>query len=278
MMVHSLLESSEDVSSRLANLEERLASSAAPATENAELQSVVESLSLTGGVPSLNTYQQSAIEAQEISTVASEAASETDSELDPRVQRILQESRVYSRTLHRRSVSTSSSSYRSGDHSTAASEAASETDSELDPRVQRILQESRVYSRTLHRLSISTNPWSCKSGGGWSMLSGISLAQISNISVLSIPILASEVWGADHYVDPSVPPSFRGYRTLVSRRLRTQKLSEIIPHRSVGISQGFRRLISPRREMELLIRSSSEKSKIPKLLLLGKRIDHRDLL
>lgn len=240
MMVQSLLENSEAVSSRLANLEEKLARTAVTADGNAELQSVFESLSTTASTPALNTYQQSAIEAQESPTAASEAASE------------------------------------------------------LDPCVQRILQESRVYSRTLPR---STSPWSYRSGDGWSMLSSISLAQIYNISVLSIPILASEVWGADHYVDPSVLVPSRSDGTLVNRRLRTQKLSEIIPHRSAGISQGIRRLISPffldsdearrlkearrpkgarrNNEIDLLIRSETYKP--GRLLLLGKPIGGRDL-
>ena len=240
-MVQSLLDSSRDVSSRLANLEERLVRTAVPAADNVELQSVFENPSFTTSTPALNTYQQSAIEAQEVSMAASEA--------DPSI------------------------------------------DSELDPRVQRILQESRVYSRNLHRHSVSTIPWSYRSRGGWSMLSGITLDQISNISVLSIPIIASEMWGADHYVDISISQPSRDDATLVNRRLRTQKLSEIIPYRSAGISQGFRRLISPlfldsdesRRLKEARTNNGidhsirSEKPEEPKLLLLGKPIEHRDI-
>ncbi|KAL8782433.1 MAG: hypothetical protein Q9195_009641 [Heterodermia aff. obscurata] len=156
-MVQHLLESSEDVSSRLANLEERLARTAVPAADNFELQSVFESLSLTSNPPALNTYQQSVNEGQEISS--------------------------------------------------AASSAASAMDLELDQRIQCVLNESRVYSRNLHRHSISSLPWSYRSADGWSMLSGITLAQISNISVLSIPITASEVWGATHYEGSSVSQS-----------------------------------------------------------------------
>ena len=239
-MVHSLLESNKDVSSRLANLEERLLRTAVPAADNLELQSVFENPSFTTSTSALNTYQQSAIGAQEVSL--------------------------------------------------AASEAALSNDSELDPRVQRILQESRVYSRNLNRHSVTTIPWSYRSIGGCSMLSGITLDQISNISVLSIPIVASEMWRANHYVDISISQPSRSNGTLVNRRLRTQKLSEIIPYRSAGISQGFRRLISPlfldsdearrlnevrrNNEIDFLIRS--EKPKL-QLLLLGKPIDRRDI-
>ena len=232
-MVHSLLESTEDVSSRLANLEERLARTVIPEAGNAESQSVFESLSLTSKPSALNTYQYSDIRGQESST--------------------------------------------------AASQADSTIDSKLDPHVQRILQESRVYSRNLHRNSVSTMPWSYRSTGGWSMLSGISLAQISNISVLSIPITASEVWGAGHYVNQSVSQAFSNDRTLVKKKLRSLKMPENSPRPSVGISQAFRRLIPPfvlgsdeaRRNAEInhFIQRELSKPKEHKMLLLGKPID-----
>ena len=239
MMVHSLLESSEDVSSRLANLEDRLARTTMPATDTIEVGSVFEGLSLTTSTPALSTYQQLAIEAQEISTTTSEAASSTDPE--------------------------------------------------LDPHVQRLLQESRVYSRTLRRHSVSTIPWSYRSRGGWSMLSGISLAQISNISVLSIPITASEIWGASHYMDPSVSQPLGIDKALVNKRLRAQKLSEIIPLRSPSISQSFGRLRSPfvldpgevRRLKEARrlkeVNQSIQNPKKPTLLLVGMAINRSDL-
>ena len=235
MMVHSLLESSEDVSSRLAKLEERLARTAVPVADNVELESVFEGMSLITSTPAPNKYQQSVIEAQEASTAVSEVASEAASLMGP----------------------------------------------ELDPHVQRLLQESRVYSRTLRRHSVSTIPWSYRSIGGWSMLSGITLAQISNISVLSIPITPSEVWGATHYENSSISQSFSSDRTFAKRRLRIQKPSETVPHRPVGISQGFRRLISPfmvgspprseeaKRSLEI-DRQLQSGPQISNLLLLGK--------
>ena len=227
MMVHSLFESSEDVSSRLANLEERLMRTTIPEAGNVELQSVFEGLSLTTGAPALNAYQQSTIGAEESSTAASEA----ESTMNP----------------------------------------------ELDPRVQRILHESRVYSRTVQRHSISTIPRSYRSTGGWSMLSGISLAQISNISVLSIPIIASELWGTGHYLNaPDFQP--RGSdRTLVNRKFSVQKLSEIIQRRPAGIGQGFRRLRSPF-VLDFGETRTLKEAERNIVLLLGMAIDCRDLI
>ena len=234
MMVHSLLESSEDVSSRLASLEEKLARTAVPATDTVEAETVFEGLSLTTNTPALSTYQQLAIEAPEVST--------------------------------------------------ATSEAASSADPELDPHIQRLLQESRAYSRNLSRHSISTIPWSYKSMGGWSMLSGISLAQISNISVLSIPITASEVWGANHYEDLSISQSFSSDRTFAEPKLRIYKTCVVsIEPPDDRIIQGFRYSTPPpldwspprpedaKRGLEIdrRLQSSQQTSK---LLLLGKPV------
>ena len=74
----------------------------------------------------------------------------------------------------------------------------------LDSIVELKLQESRVYSRTLRRHSASSLPSCSTSTTGWSMLSGISLAQVSNISVLSLPLSAVELWGSRHYMQKSV--------------------------------------------------------------------------
>lgn len=61
------------------------------------------------------------------------------------------------------------------------------------------LCNSRVYLRTSHRHSISSIPSAFGSTCGWSFLSGISLAHISNISVISLPLCPHEIWNSHHY-------------------------------------------------------------------------------
>lgn len=66
--------------------------------------------------------------------------------------------------------------------------------------IEPLLQRSRVYLRAFQRHSISSLPSSsAHSKCGWSMLSDISLAEISNISVLSLPLSASELWSSQHF-------------------------------------------------------------------------------
>ena len=60
------------------------------------------------------------------------------------------------------------------------------------------LGESKVYSRARRRKSLE----SLQSAGpsfGWSCLSELSLAQVSNISVISLPLTANELANAKHY-------------------------------------------------------------------------------
>jgi len=61
------------------------------------------------------------------------------------------------------------------------------------------LSNSRVYLRTCHRHSLSSLLSSSVSASGWSFLSGISLAQVSNISLLSLPLYPHEIWNYQHY-------------------------------------------------------------------------------
>ncbi len=62
------------------------------------------------------------------------------------------------------------------------------------------LYSSWVYRRTTHRHSTSSLPSAFGSTAGWSFFSGISLAEISNISVISLPISYHEIWNAEHYM------------------------------------------------------------------------------
>ena len=65
------------------------------------------------------------------------------------------------------------------------------------------LQTSRVYTRTANRQS----NFSVRSGAvqsiSWSLISGVSLSAVSNISVISLPISPLELWNGQHYSSDS---------------------------------------------------------------------------
>ena len=61
------------------------------------------------------------------------------------------------------------------------------------------LQTSRVYQRIASKRSMSSLPSSAVRSLGWSFLSGVSLAEISNISVISLPISMKDLWNPQHY-------------------------------------------------------------------------------
>ena len=65
-------------------------------------------------------------------------------------------------------------------------------------QTQTELEASRVYRRTAERHSISSLPSGFHTAA-WSALSGVSLAEISNLSVLSLPISYGELWNPQHY-------------------------------------------------------------------------------
>ena len=71
----------------------------------------------------------------------------------------------------------------------------------LDYAVERSLASSFVYLRADGRLltSMLSSNSSAGSGCGWSFLSGISLAQVSNLSVLSLPVSWHGLWRPEQY-------------------------------------------------------------------------------
>lgn len=71
---------------------------------------------------------------------------------------------------------------------------------QFDTMLESDLYTSRVYSRTTHRHSMSSL---LNSIGDLSFLSGISLAQILNLSVISLPIFCHELWNPQQYEEPT---------------------------------------------------------------------------
>ena len=72
----------------------------------------------------------------------------------------------------------------------------------FDPTLESELYASRVYSRNTHRHSISSLFSTENSAAGLSFLSGLSLARISNVSVVSLPIFCHELWNPQQYRIP----------------------------------------------------------------------------
>lgn len=71
-----------------------------------------------------------------------------------------------------------------------------------------LLHESRAYSYGMSRNSQIANHDCHTSIARWSSLSAVSLSQITNLSVLSLPISIHELWNQQHYhSDPSPPLS-----------------------------------------------------------------------
>lgn len=61
------------------------------------------------------------------------------------------------------------------------------------------LQGSRVYRRALVRDAESSDSSSFGRSVGWSFLSGLSLTDISCLSVISLPISRQEIWNSSYY-------------------------------------------------------------------------------
>lgn len=61
------------------------------------------------------------------------------------------------------------------------------------------LQRSRVYRRAFIRDAESSVSSSNGRSVGWSLLSGLSLTDISCLSVISLPVSAQEIWNSSHY-------------------------------------------------------------------------------
>ena len=67
-------------------------------------------------------------------------------------------------------------------------------------RLEEDLQTSKVYQRVSFKHTNLSLPSSTARSLGWSFLSGVSLAEISNISVVSLPISVGNLWNPQHYL------------------------------------------------------------------------------
>ena len=92
----------------------------------------------------------------------------------------------------------------------------------LDSGVELNLQMSRVYRRAMQHHALSSSSSTHSMGSGWSVLSGISLAQISSISVLSLPVSPSEIRNPEYYLQ-STPQETLTINLLNDQREKEQE-------------------------------------------------------
>ena len=101
--------------------------------------------------------------------------------------------------------------------------------SQFGIQIQNELEASRAYRRAAERHSVSSYLSGLHSAAG-SALSGMSLAEISNLSVLSLPISYGELWNPQHYTIACEPhdPADSNTRALD-------------PHKTPGVGMGTAR-------------------------------------
>ena len=104
------------------------------------------------------------------------------------------------------------------------------------------LRHSKVYKRVWRRNSLASISSSSAPSFGWSCLSETSLANVSNISVISLPIAANELSNGEHYRDSSTPrkafDSSTSRKAFNSSSIRARPSPAILPlnHRMSGQS------------------------------------------
>ena len=135
--------------------------------------------------------------------------------------------------------------------------------------VESELLKSRVYSRNTQRHSISSVTSSYSSTSDWSILSGMSLAQISNISVLSLPICAYEIYGSRHYMQSKISSAPYTETKQVHSKTAISNTSKKTPLRQARTYKGFRSMLSLHGSIPLP--RDKERLSVPnaKVLLLG---------
>ena len=72
----------------------------------------------------------------------------------------------------------------------------------FDQNLQRDLSESHVYARNRYRFSLNTRSSSTGQSLGCSLFSKYSLAAVSNISVIRLPIYSRDLWNPQYYHFP----------------------------------------------------------------------------
>ena len=76
------------------------------------------------------------------------------------------------------------------------------SDDTFDQNLRRDLNESKVYARNRHRFSLRSISSSAAQSLNYSFLSKCSLAAVSNISVIRLPIYSHDLWNPQYYLHP----------------------------------------------------------------------------
>lgn len=114
------------------------------------------------------------------------------------------------------------------------------------------LNSSRPYARAMKRKSVWSTASSIAHTMSWSYLSGLSLAEISGISVIGLPISTQELWNAHHYIntnndmarplDRTEPPTTDGLANEGNHSLSDNEEWPLKPHKGTSFHNGVQSL------------------------------------
>ena len=90
------------------------------------------------------------------------------------------------------------------------------------------LRDSKVYARARRRNSCESLQSSAAPSFGWSCLSEMSLANVSNVSVISLPIAVNELSNSGHY--SRSPLALQELNTMKARRTGVIGAKPLIPY------------------------------------------------
>ena len=152
-----------------------------------------------------------------------------------------------------------------------------------------VLHTSRPYTRVMQRQSTwSPSSSAIQSVGGWSCLSGMSLADLSDISVIGLPISPKELWNSQHYIAKTLDHSSLHQPKKPNDLSATPRLTRNSPKDKSRSPMIVKKLLSYQNTMPRRRRSTGSNFRsmvieqqpvLPapkKLLLLGENLVHLD--
>lgn len=114
------------------------------------------------------------------------------------------------------------------------------------------LKNSRPYARAMKRNSVWSTASSVAHTMSWSCLSGLSLAEVSGISVIGLPISTQELWNAHHYIntnndmarplDRTEPPTTDGLTNEGNYSLLDNEEWPLKPQKTISFHHGVQSL------------------------------------
>ena len=143
---------------------------------------------------------------------------------------------------------------RNGDTIKATGEDASELSNatqslEFSFTFDQDLHSTRPYVRAMKRNVVWSAASSTHHTIGWSCLSGVSLADVSAISVIRLPVSPQELWNGQHYIATEVD------KDLAFRRAHTTAINDLTDDGDVSPSKYDSRPLETRKEVALFTSS-----------------------